>query len=149
MIARALGPLIVETPLEGTNLLLEAVHAGLQLEQLGAQSHLVELLLNPVQALLDPFQPGDQHVVLDLQVLDLVSQGVEQGMHLVAEAPLRTLNCSPNNPLDVRDHDLPVELREDLDQIFHDPDVTPGPVARGPNSSHDRDGKKHLPWFRG
>jgi hypothetical protein len=50
--------LFVETRLEGPDLLLEPIHPGLQLQQLGTQGHLVELLLNPVELLFNAIEPS-------------------------------------------------------------------------------------------
>jgi hypothetical protein len=66
--------LAVEPRFEGPDLLLQAVHTGFELDQLGAKSHLVQLLLDPIQPLfdltrssfdpiqplLDALQPGDE-----------------------------------------------------------------------------------------
>jgi hypothetical protein len=40
-----------------------------------------------------------------------------------------------DDPFDVGDDDLPMELREHLDQIFHVPDVTSRPAAMGPEAN--------------
>jgi hypothetical protein len=99
---------------------LQTFHSDLQFQQLGPESHLVQSLLQPIQAFLHSLQPGHQHVVFRPHVVDLVAQGVEERVHLVPQPLLRASDDS----LDIRDDDLAMEPREYRDQIFPVPDPT-------------------------
>jgi hypothetical protein len=119
---------VFEPRLEGTDLVLEAVHASLEVGELGPEVRAVESLFDTVQALFDALQTGDQHVVLGTQVLDLLGEGVEQTVNLVAKPLLR----GADHALDVRSDDFTVEFGEDLNEVFHAADRTPSSAEACP-----------------
>jgi hypothetical protein len=59
------------------DLLLQAVHTGLQLDQLGAKRNLVEALPYLVESLLYPLQAHNDHLVLGLQAIETLVDLVE------------------------------------------------------------------------
>jgi hypothetical protein len=127
LVACGLAELVFETGLESPNLLLEIVHARLQLEQLGAKGHLVEARFDPVQPLFDAFQASYDHVVLGLELVEALVDGVEVAVDLVepavdrVETHVHLGTQAIDQPLYVGQDDLPMELREGLDQVFHVP----------------------------
>ena len=68
-------------------------------------------------------------MVLGLQPLQRLSQGIERRVQLVSEASLRCFD----DALDVREDGLPMEPAENLDQIVHNRDPTSAQVAMGPD----------------
>src|SRR5258706_7273871 len=131
--------LAIQTRLKDANLLLQAIHAVLQLEQLGAKRHLVELLLDPIQAFFHSLQPSDEHVVFSLQPIEALVDAVEMAVDLV-EAGIHPLfegvDRFPYDALHVRDEDFPMKAGQDRQEVFgHVPDPTPGLAAMGPEKN--------------
>ena len=53
-----LSSLAVEARFESADLLLEAIHSGFQLDNLGTRSHRVEFLLDTVRAIFNALRAG-------------------------------------------------------------------------------------------
>jgi energy-coupling factor transporter ATP-binding protein EcfA2 len=139
------------------DLTLESVDACLECGQLGLQVllrqpllddiepplHPVEAAFDAVQPLFDTLQAGHQHVVLGLQPVEPLVDRVEMGVH----PPLETVHGFAHDALDVRQHHLAVEPRQDRDQVFgHGPYRTSPPAPSGP-AIHPGPGV-HLPDTR-
>jgi len=153
-----------ESLFQGPDLTLESVDPRLERRQLGLQIllrqplldlveppfHSFEAAFDPPQPFFHPPQAGHEHLVLGFQpvetLVDRVEVGVEPGepcVHLVAQPA--------HDPLDVGQDDLPVEPRQDRDQVIghrsyptslcrlratiNGPKVPPTPDRVGPEGS--------------
>ena len=103
--AKPEGQLLLEAALESPDLLLQAINPGLQIDQLGAERHLVHPLLEPVHPLFEALQPCHDHLILGSEPVETLLDGVEvrkdlvePGGHLAPEPLLR----GRHDPLDVR-----------------------------------------------
>ena len=141
-----------ETLFQNPDLTLEAVDPYLECGQLGLELlfrqslldafepslDLVEPLLNPVEPLLDSLQAGDQHVVLSLEPIEALVDGVEVPVDVVeagVDSPFQRVYCLAHYTLDVGQDDLAVESRQDRQEVFgHGPYPTPGPAPSGPEN---------------
>jgi hypothetical protein len=103
------GKSVFEPGFERPNLLLKSIDPALELEELGPKGDLVQLRLHSVQAFLHALQARHQHLVLGLEPIEALIDGVEVtvdpielGVHFEAQAT--------NQPLDVGHDYLAVEL---------------------------------------
>ena len=97
-----------ESSLQNPHPRLETIHAALQFDELRPKRQLVDLLLQPIEPVLDSLEAGLQHLESRLESIDLLGERVEEAVHLVAQPPSGPLY----NPLDVRQDHIPVELRQ-------------------------------------
>jgi hypothetical protein len=119
----------LQAALEHSHLLLQPVDPSLEFDQLGAKCHLVDALLQPVHPLLEALQTGHDRVVLGLKPVEALVYGIEMTIDLIelrVQALLGSVHGVPDDALNVRNDDLPVETGQERKQVLgHERHPTP------------------------